>query len=304
MILNLSDKSKKIIVLTGKLFIIGLAIFLINEQFANYPESITQLLLNSILNFNSNLKLVFFIFLLTVVNWTLEIIKWQITVHPLHVITFKTAFHQSLKSFAIATITPFKIGEIGLKAYYYKNNRKNIALLSTYTNMLQFSVTVIFGFFGTLILYFENYIDLVKLIILSLIAVTILVIKYHFNKLVKTKKLYLHSFKIFSLAFTRYLIFSSQYFIILTYLEPDLFNVLTLILIYITYYLSSIIPLFSLFDVVIKGSVSIFVFNEIGLKFNDSLLSASFIMWTLNFILPSMIGFYLMIHNPKLLKRY
>ena len=100
MILNLSDKSKKIIVLTGKLFIIGLAIFLINKQFANYPESITQLLLNSILNFNSNLKLVFFIFLLTVVNWTLEIIKWQITVNPLNVITFKTAFHQSLKSFA------------------------------------------------------------------------------------------------------------------------------------------------------------------------------------------------------------
>ena len=96
MILNLSDKSKKIIVLTGKLFIIGLAIFLINKQFANkLPESITQLLLNSIINFNSNLKLVFY-FLLTVVNWTLEIIKWQITVNPLNVITFKTAFHQSL----------------------------------------------------------------------------------------------------------------------------------------------------------------------------------------------------------------
>lgn len=304
MILNLSDKSKKIIVLTGKLFIIGLAIFLINEQFANYPESITHLLLNHITNFNSNLKLVFFIFLLTVFNWTLEIIKWQKTVVALNEISFKTALHQSLKSFALATITPFKIGEIGLKAYYYKNNRKNIALLSAYTNMLQFSVTVVFGFIGTLFLYFESYIDLVKLIILSFIAVTIIALKYHFNKLVKTKKKYLHSFKIFSLSFTRYLIFSSQYFIILTYIEPELFNVLTLILIYITYYISSIIPLISLFDVVIKGSVSIFVFNEIGLRFNDSLLSTSFIMWTLNFILPSMIGFYLMIHKPKPIQRY
>lgn len=304
MILNLSDKSKKIIYLTGKLFIIGTAIFLINEQFANYPESITHILLNSITNFNSNLKLVLLIFLLTIINWTLEIVKWQKTVLTLNEISFKTALHQSLKSFVLATITPFKIGEIGLKAYYYKNNRKNIALLSTYTNMLQFSVTVLFGLLGSFILYFMNHIDLVKLIILSFFAIIILFIKYHFNKLVKTKKLNLHSFKIFSLAFIRYLIFSTQYFIILTYLEPELFNLLTLILIYITYYISSIIPLISLFDVLIKGSVSIFVFKEIGFKVNDSLLSASFIMWTLNFILPSIIGFYLMIHKPKKTHRY
>lgn len=304
MILNLSDKSKKIIYLTGKLFIIGTAIFLINEQFANYPESITHILLNSITNFNSNLKLVLLIFLLTIINWTLEIVKWQKTVLTLNEISFKTALHQSLKSFVLATITPFKIGEIGLKAYYYKNNRKNIALLSTYTNMLQFSVTVLFGLLGSFILYFTNHIDLVKLIILSFFAIIILFIKYHFNKLVKTKKLNLHSFKIFSLAFIRYLIFSTQYFIILTYLEPELFNLLTLILIYITYYISSIIPLISLFDVLIKGSVSIFVFKEIGFKVNDSLLSASFIMWTLNFILPSIIGFYLMIHKPKKTHRY
>jgi hypothetical protein len=304
MILNLSDKSKKIIYLTGKLFLIGFAISLINKQFANYPESITHIIFNSLTNFKSNLKIVFFIFLLTIINWTLEIIKWQKTVHTLNKISFKTALNQSLKSFALATITPFKIGEIGLKAYYYKNNRKNIVLLSTYTNLLQFSVTMIFGYLSCLFLYFTKHIDLIKLIFLSLITIIILFLKYRFNKLVRTKKLYQDSIKIFSLSFVRYIIFSTQYFIILIYLEPDLFNLMTLILIYITYYISSIIPLISLFDVVIKGSVSIFVFNEIGFKADDTLLSTSFIMWSLNFILPSLIGFFLMLHKPKNIMKY
>ncbi len=304
MILNLSDKSKKIIYLTGKLFLIGFAISLINKQFTNYPESITYIIFNSLTNFKSNLKIVFFIFLLTIINWTLEIIKWQKTVHTLNEISFKTALHQSLKSFALATITPFKIGEIGLKAYYYKNNRKKVVLLSTYTNLLQFSVTVIFGYLSCLFLYFTKHIDLIKLIFLSLVTIIILFLKYRFNKLVRTKKLYQNSIKIFSLSFIRYLIFSTQYFIILIYLEPDLFNLMTLILIYITYYISSIIPLISLFDVVIKGSVSIFVFNEIGFKANDTLLSTSFIMWSLNFILPSLIGFFLMVHKPKTVMKY
>lgn len=304
MILNLSDKSKKIIYLTGKLFLIGFAISLINKQFANYPESISHIIFNSLTNFKSNLKIVFFIFLLTIINWTLEIIKWQKTVHTLNEISFKTALHQSLKSFALATITPLKIGEIGLKAYYYKNNRKNIVLLSTYTNLLQFSVTVIFGYLSCIFLYFTEHIDLIKLIFLSIITIIILFLKYCFNKLVRTKKLYQDSITIFSLSFIRYLIFSTQYFIILIYLEPDLFNLMTLILIYITYYISSIIPLISLFDVIIKGSVSIFVFNEIGFKANDTLLSTSFIMWSLNFILPSLIGFFLMIHKPKTIMKY
>ena len=62
MILNLSDKSKKIIYLTGKLFLIGFAISLINKQFTNYPESITYIIFNSLTNFKSNLKIVFFYF--------------------------------------------------------------------------------------------------------------------------------------------------------------------------------------------------------------------------------------------------
>ena len=66
------------------------------------------------------------------------------------------------------------------------------------------------------------------------------------------------------------------------------------------YLLSSIIPALSIFDVVIKGSVAVFVFSFLEIN-QLIILSIITIMWLLNFVLPSIIGSYfvLLFKIPK-----
>jgi hypothetical protein len=57
------------------------------------------------------------------------------------------------------------------------------------------------------------------------------------------------------------------------------------------YLLASIVPSVFIFDVVIKGSVAVYLFSLAGI--NDVIILAIImLMWLLNFVFPSIIGSY------------
>ena len=92
----------------------------------------------------------------------------------------------------------------------------------------------------------------------------------------------------------RYLIFSFQFYYLLLLFGVEISYLEAMQLITSMYFLASIIPSIFLFDVVIKGSVALYVFSLIGI--NDLIiLSIVTCMWILNFVLPSIIGgFYVL----------
>ena len=57
------------------------------------------------------------------------------------------------------------------------------------------------------------------------------------------------------------------------------------------YLLSSIIPSIFIFDVVVKGSIGVFLFSMIEVD-ELTILSIITLMWLLNFVLPSVFGSY------------
>ena len=61
------------------------------------------------------------------------------------------------------------------------------------------------------------------------------------------------------------------------------------------YFLASIIPSIFLFDVVIKGSVALYLFSLIGIN-ELVILSIVTCMWILNFVTPSIIGSFYVLH--------
>lgn len=65
------------------------------------------------------------------------------------------------------------------------------------------------------------------------------------------------------------------------------------------YLMASVIPSVFIFDVVIKGSVALYVFEIAGV--NDlTILSIITLMWILNFVIPSIIGsFFIMRFNAS-----
>ena len=74
-------------------------------------------------------------------------------------------------------------------------------------------------------------------------------------------------------------------------LEFELNYLDAMVLITSMYFLASIIPTISIFDVIIKGSVAVFVFSYANID-ELHMLSIITLMWILNFAIPSILGSY------------
>ena len=108
----------------------------------------------------------------------------------------------------------------------------------------------------------------------------------------------------FMFSIIRYLIFSFQFYVLLTLFGVEVYYSNAMIVITSMYLISSIIPSIFIFDVVIKGSVAVYLFTIVGVN-EFTILSVISIMWILNFVLPSIVGSYFVIrfnlskHNSK-----
>jgi hypothetical protein len=58
---------------------------------------------------------------------------------------------------------------------------------------------------------------------------------------------------------------------------------------FVMYFIASIVPTIHLMDLVIKGSVAVFLFGKLGVN-EWIVVSITFLMWLLNLVLPVVIG--------------
>ena len=316
---RLSYKTKQFFFVLIKLSIVIGAFYFIHQKLTLNKE----LDFNDFLSFLSknasfSTKNILFLLILTIFNWFFEIIKWKLLVRSIKKISFKNAMEQSLGALTASLFTPNRIGEYGAKAIYFQpSERKKVMLLNLVSNMMQMSVTLILGIAGLLLmqLKFDLNINLYKglqlLLILVLIGV-IVVIGIQKNKFrikgfsIDRLKGFLNQLSrsilvtSFGLSFLRYLIFSFQFFALLTLFDVQLTYFNAMIVISSMYVISSIVPSIFIFDVVIKGSVAVYLFSIVGVN-EFTILSIIMVMWLLNFVLPSIFGsFYVLNFNlPK-----
>jgi hypothetical protein len=265
-----------------------------------------------------SLKNTLFLLILSSFNWFFEILKWQHLVKIIKPISFKDALEQSLGSLTASLITPNRIGEYGAKAIYYeKSLRSKIVLLNFLGNLSQMLITISFGLVG-LVLFVNRYpmsinyntlfVFFIGLGFLGVIAVLLIKHKrfkikgFSINRVlefVKQMPLKTHGINL-ALAILRYGVFSFQLYYLLTIFGVDISYFEVMVVITSMYFLASIIPSISIFDVVIKGSVAVFLFDFIQVN-EFTVLSCITLMWLLNFVLPSVFGSYYVL-NFKLPK--
>ncbi|MDO5968575.1 lysylphosphatidylglycerol synthase domain-containing protein [Flavivirga aquimarina] len=263
-------------------------------------------------------KSIIFLLFLTFFNWFFEITKWKILVSSVKKISFKNALEQSLGSLTASLFTPNRIGEYGAKAIYYASNyRKRILLINLLGNVLQMAVTTVFGVIGFcfFVAKYQVNIDYYKFIQYILIGGLIIVsLAFGMQKTTFTIKGFSlekmkHAIlgfpkktmvKALSLSILRYIVFSFQFYFLLQLFGIEITYFNAMIVITSMYLLASIIPSIFIFDVVIKGSVAIYLFSIIGIS-EIIILSTITLMWLLNFVLPSVFGSYYVIHfnTPK-----
>lgn len=307
---GLSYKTNQIFFVLIKLSIVVGAFYFIYKKITQ-NENLNFIAFLDILHENEvfSTKNIIFLLILSFFNWFFEILKWKKLVNSIKDILFKNAFEQSLGSLTASIITPNRIGEYGAKAMYYSSEyRKRILLLNLLGNILQMCSTLLFGciglfFFITIYGLELNYIKASHFLILiiSITAFSTFIITQNKFKIKgfsikKIKQFYkqLPSKTIrtgLMLSITRYIIFSFQFYYLLVMFGVDLQYINAMIVITSMYLLSSIIPSIFIFDVIIKGSLAVYLFGLIGVN-ELTILSIITLMWLLNFVLPSLFGSY------------
>ncbi len=233
----------------------------------------------------------------SILNWYFEIKKWQFLSNQVQKTNFYTAFKQSIISFSISLLTPNRIGEYGAKVLFYDSKkRKKIFGLSLIGNISQLFTTIIFGVLALSYLFFSNNLHLNKtnisipyFIVATVILLAILLIIYRYkSKWINTINFNFNIWKNAILySFLRYLIFSTQFYLIWYYYYTGYDNIY--IAIFLTYFISSIVPILAFLDWAVKGSVAVFVFQYLELP-TEKILEIVGLMWIYNFAIPFLIG--------------
>ena len=304
-----SYKSKQFFALVVKLFIvIGCGYFIYDKIFTNQQQSLLGFTSILIKNDVFSLKNIAFLLIFSFFNWFFEIKKWQLLINRVQQNSFSEAAKQSLASLTASLITPNRIGEYGAKALYFKKSlSKKILALNLVGNFSQLLITIIFGLVGCSYLFFNFSIevDTTKLIYIFIFAIFLFLILWFIDKKEITIKGYssksLKNFitdfstksiqKIISFSILRYLIFSHQFYFLLILFSIEINYLDAMMCIFSMYLIASIIPMLSLFDVVIKGSVAILIFSFYQVN-KSSVLAIVLLMWIFNFVIPSIVGSY------------
>jgi len=239
----------------------------------------------------------------SLINWLLEIKKWQFLVGYIQPVSYKEAARQSLISFALSLLTPNRVGEYGVKILFYKKkDYKNVLGLTFIGNISQLMITLLAGLLGLWYVYFAGMIDnfihignfahhgrkffLLLTPGLLIISIMLYLFKKYRQTLAFQPGLWIKSNMY---ALFRYLVFSSQFVWLLKYFNVESKLLTLYAAVSLVYLFATLIPMLSLFDWAVKGDIAIWIFTAIGIN-GVLVFKVVAMMWFGNFLLSFLTG--------------
>ena len=309
-----SYKSNQLLWLVLKLLTVILCCYFIFTNIAFNEELKFIDFYTKMINFGvfSSKNIIFMLFF-TIINHFLEIKKWKTLTKSVKNNSWFEATEQSLASLTFSIITPNRIGEYGAKVLYYPNNkRKEIFLLNFAGNFYQLAITIILGMISLVYLckyasfsIVSSQISIIIIIALPVVAAIFYSLKEKYSTINDwfSKIIELLSVKnnkiVILISLLRYLVFSHQFYFLIQCFKLNISYLEAMTAISSVYLIASFIPILSLFDVALKGSVAIIVFSIFGID-SIQILSITTLMWLLNFAFPAIVGSYFIFQfNPE-----
>ena len=247
------------------------------------------------------------------INWSLESLKWKISLSGIYHISFFRSILGVVQGLSVAIFTPNRSGEyIGRIWVLPKKTHVKAVAATIFASMTQLSVTILCGIIAfmvwqqkhTIPFIFDNEKTIKWIIIggISIIALSLIIIMFFKkNPLSEIKKhiqtfltvFFSYSFKkttsIWLLSFVRYQIFIFQYWILLHFFNApisifDLYSGLG-----IMYLTMALLPILTFAEPAVRTALSllflgVFSTNEAGI------ISASIALWIINLAIPSLVG--------------
>ena len=311
--------SRKTIGFLLKIGIVAFALFFLYQQLT-YKSSIEQFDLDQILvKLQENYIVVTVVILMMLLNWFLESLKWRFLISKIEKVSIKRSIRAIFSGITISAFTPNRVGEYGGRVFCLeKADRIKGVLITVIGSMAQLVTTIVFGSIGILLLpnlmpefdsllsniVFAYPIMLFLLILLNVLLVTLFLNASVFS-VVLSKIKFLRKFKKYNEVFSfynsselleillysvgRYIVFTTQFFILLQVFDVQIGYVDAMILITTMLLVISIIPTIAITEIGIRGSVALFLFGLVSVN-AIGILSATFVMWVINLLLPALIG--------------
>lgn len=265
------------------------------------------------------------------INYVLEVWKWwMLTRGLLGHRSITRLLKEVLSGAALAIITPNRVGAfVGRMVYFKPESQLTSVGLSIISSLSQLLVTVLFGmvsiyFLGSQVVerlserFTITQLDFLLIggcLLAALIIVFVTfrpVLKYFRNAISAERKLkWLKAFTairaldnyslvyICFLSLMRLMVYSCQFLLFILFSGGEVNAWTGLLVIGIVYFLQSIVPLPSLFTLVLRGEVAIWLFNQYGVD-ETAVLLGSYLVWFINLGIPALIGLFpLMKHDIK-----
>ena len=311
--------SRKTIGFLLKIGIVAFALFFLYQQLTS-KSSVEQFDLDQILvKLQENYIVVTVVILMMFLNWFLESLKWRFLISKIEKVSIKRSIRAIFSGITISAFTPNRVGEYGGRVFCLeKADRIKGVLITVIGSMAQLVTTIVFGSIGILLLpnlmpefdsllsniVFAYPIMLFLLILLNVLLVTLFLNASVFS-VVLSKIKFLRKFKKYNEVFSfynsselleillysvgRYIVFTTQFFILLQVFDVQIGYVDAMILITTMLLVISIIPTIAITEIGIRGSVALFLFGLVSVN-AIGILSATFVMWVINLLLPALIG--------------
>ena len=262
--------------------------------------------------------------LLMPLNWLLESRKWQLLVRSFYNLDLGSSFKGILSGLTIGIITPQRIGEYGgrllvLPAKFNWEGISSTFLCSIAQNM----VNVILGLVGAFIFlqyhvfdFGQKYLIYIALggfcllAVIYILLINIAYVKRVLSRLGLKERLrpileklrYLKTtpnltkLAVLNIAFLRYIIYVIQYVLILKFFGIDISWFTGVTGVALIYLLQTGIPLPPLIGIAARGEIALMVWGQFD---NNSLgiLSASYTLWIINLIIPSLLGLFFVLRT-------
>jgi hypothetical protein len=255
-------------------------------------------------------------FILMFVNWFLESYKWKILLKPIEEISIFIAIKSVLFGLTSAIFTPYRLGEfVGRPLMISEKNRVQAVMATFVGSIAQSTITIYMGAIGFLLYSVKNrdsisflnqHINLIGVIILLsaisvisiyfnpkailFIAKRLCYIKKWYEKIIFVSK-YRKSklFYVLVLSQSRYIIFFTQYFLLLKAFGVNITILEAYSSISLCYLFLFSIPGIPIAEPGIRGSLAL-LFIGIYSDNNFGIIASSIGLWIINLALPSVIG--------------
>jgi len=264
-------------------------------------------------------------FILMPINWLIESIKWRILVQLWKDISLKAAVKAIYAGISVGLVTPARIGEYGGRLLLIEGEDRVKSIPATLVSSIAQNLSnVIGGYIGAMIFcfcYFSvnrfvyiagSILGLLGIIMLCAVFFNISKLnldwlnRWKWGKLLNKQAHVLSLYdrpmlqKVLSLSHLRYLIYCTQYVLILYFLGIELSVLAAFSGVAVIYLLQSGIPLPPMLSVVARGELAVIVWSIFTANVGG-ILVATFGLWVINLVFPALLGL-LIVLNVNTLK--